>query len=224
MTIFKITLTSVFAFFSIQIIALIIFRVLVNNSYWALLPLELEAYTVVILTLPLAVTFVLYFSSGYDLMDKLRFLKFKPIRLSVALKWGFVTVFWWWLNYFISNVVSSSDESFMVDAKLYLEDVVSVIIIFFSVCIFAPLVEELFFRGWLFKKLILLNLEPTKVLIISALLFMCIHFQYNNFPTFLSLFCTGIFLGYIRLRTNNMSYSILAHSIFNFMSFIGLFL
>jgi len=223
MKILKFILASVFVLFVIQVLALIVFRVLVDHTSWALFLSKLEAHIVIIFTLPLASIFVFYISPGSHLIDKLHFVELKPIRLNVTLKWCFFTIFLWFINYFINNLFPMAEESFMIDSKLHVEDEISAVIILSSVCFVAPWVEELLFRGWLFKKLIFLNLNPNKVVLISALLFSSIHLQYNNLFTFLSVFSIGVFLGYVRLTTNNLSYSFLAHSTFNFISFMYLF-
>ena len=87
MKILKFILASVFVLFVIQVLALIIFRVLVNNVSWALLSSKLEAYIVMIFTFPLVSIFVFYTSPGSHLIDKLHFVELKPIRLYVTLKW-----------------------------------------------------------------------------------------------------------------------------------------
>ena len=76
----------------------------------------------------------------------------------------------------------------------------------------APVFEELFFRKFLFKKLLLKNGFLTGILV-SSLLFSIIHWEtpLNLIPAFLF----GLISAYIFYRTGNIIYSIILHFLYN---------
>jgi membrane protease YdiL (CAAX protease family) len=81
----------------------------------------------------------------------------------------------------------------------------------FSIVVLAPIIEELYFRGILFK-----YFEKTKskffILIVTSLIFTFIHFNIPSSPT---LFALGISLAYLKLITGSLFLPIIMHSLFN---------
>ncbi|MFS4418850.1 lysostaphin resistance A-like protein [Maribacter sp. 2307ULW6-5] len=85
----------------------------------------------------------------------------------------------------------------------------------FSSLLIAPLFEELFFRKFLFEKL----LERNKVIvsiIISSLCFSAIHFETPS--SLISTFIFGVIACIIYLRTRNIWYTIAMHFLNNLFS------
>ena len=87
----------------------------------------------------------------------------------------------------------------------------------FSSLFIAPLFEELFFRKFLFTKL----LEYNKVwlsVIISSLCFSAIHFEtpYNLLPTFIY----GVIACIIYMKTKNICYLIIIHFMYNLVAML----
>ena len=78
------------------------------------------------------------------------------------------------------------------------------------VLIFAPIIEELFFRGVIFQKLAITR-NSTQALIISALLFTVIHFRFD----IISLFVIGVTLAILYLKTKQMIVPIISHLVYN---------
>lgn len=79
------------------------------------------------------------------------------------------------------------------------------------VIVFAPLCEEIFFRGFGIKLLVNF-LSPHKALWISSLIFAIAH---QHFPTLLPLMVLGYWLGLIYIKTNNIWINVGIHSLFN---------
>ncbi|CAH1856889.1 CPBP family intramembrane glutamic endopeptidase [Convivina intestini] len=95
-------------------------------------------------------------------------------------------------------------------------------IILVTACIFgtfvAPIVEELIFRGFLMKG-ILVNLKPVYVIIISGLLFSSVHLSSN--PISFALYATmGMILAYVFAKTDKIEASITVHMINNAVALI----
>jgi membrane protease YdiL (CAAX protease family) len=75
----------------------------------------------------------------------------------------------------------------------------------------APLVEELFYRGFLLRGLER-RFGPTPALWISSIVFAAIHFQPLQFP---ALLIFGLLAGWLALRTGRLGPSWAAHVGFN---------
>ncbi|MBI2453259.1 CPBP family intramembrane metalloprotease [Candidatus Peregrinibacteria bacterium] len=95
-------------------------------------------------------------------------------------------------------------------------DAFAMIIAFFVIVIIAPIVEELFFRGFLLQTLVQ-YFHPFLGSFITALVFTSIHFQFQSFiPIFvLSLLLNGLFL-----HTKNIWPSITFHMLNNVLALI----
>lgn len=86
---------------------------------------------------------------------------------------------------------------------------------FFAVVLMAPLTEELFFRGVIFKGLSL-NYKPFTAVCLSALLFGVIHL---NPWQLIPAFCAGIFIGWVYFRTGNILLCIFIHALNNGLAY-----
>ena len=76
--------------------------------------------------------------------------------------------------------------------------------------IFAPILEEFFFRGVIFQKLALTK-GIVKAMLISAIAFALVHFRYDVIP----LFIFGILYVILYLKTKQLAVPILAHFFYN---------
>lgn len=87
-----------------------------------------------------------------------------------------------------------------------------------SVVIFAPLCEEVFFRGFLLR-FFYSRMSLTTSLWITSFLFALAH---QHVASFLPLLGLGYGLGWYYIRSNNIYVSIGIHSLFNFFNFLAL--
>lgn len=89
-------------------------------------------------------------------------------------------------------------------------------VLFVAVVVLAPLGEEYFFRGLLYR--FFKGVVPRIwALVLSALLFALLHF--NTF-SFLSLFLLGLLLGRAYERTGDLRVPVLMHAFFNLNNFV----
>jgi len=84
--------------------------------------------------------------------------------------------------------------------------------------IMAPLLEELFFRGYLFR-LLKQSYGALSAMVINGLIFGVIH---NNLFALLPLWVFGAALAWSYQRSGRIIYPILAHALFNGMSMYGI--
>lgn len=95
------------------------------------------------------------------------------------------------------------------------ETVSEMLWMFTSLCILAPVLEELLFRGIIMS--ILSPYGTFTMITLSAIGFAALHFSP---PALIVLFVVGIVLGFTRLWTNSIFPCMIFHSIFNFSSLL----
>ena len=92
---------------------------------------------------------------------------------------------------------------------------------FFSICILAPIVEELFFRGVVERILLKLKTSPWVGIIASAMLFTMIHeFPYQAIGAFIG----GVIYGWVYYKTKSIYLTFSMHAVNNIIAFIVFFL
>lgn len=120
------------------------------------------------------------------------------------------TSFVYFIITFLSFFPSLFDRlmPYILDITL-VEDVPLAYLIFVAV-IFAPIVEELFFRGYILNKWAD-KYGVKKSILLSSLVFMIIHIQSFFLPQLL----VGILCGILYVKYNNLVYAILFHALYN---------
>jgi len=95
------------------------------------------------------------------------------------------------------------------------EDIGTLVVpwIFIKTVLFAPVFEEIFYRGYLYQKLRLV-LKPKETILLQGLLFGIVHL---NPITYISHTLIGILFGFFRYRTNSLLPGILFHVMWNFL-------
>ena len=78
----------------------------------------------------------------------------------------------------------------------------------------APLGEETLFRGFFFEGLLHSRLGALGAILLSSLFWALIHVQYDAYGI-ATIFVTGLFLGYARLKTQSLYVPIFLHSLNN---------
>ena len=92
---------------------------------------------------------------------------------------------------------------------------------FFSICILAPIVEELFFRGVVERILLKLKTSPWVGIIASAMLFTMIHeFPYQAIGAFIG----GVIYGWVYYKTKSIYLTFSMHAVNNIIASIVFFL
>lgn len=86
-----------------------------------------------------------------------------------------------------------------------------------AVAVAAPLSEEVFFRGFLFRGLSGSRLGPWGAIVFSALVWALIHTQYELFYVGM-IFIGGLFIGYARWRTGSVLLAFVIHGVWNLVA------
>lgn len=87
---------------------------------------------------------------------------------------------------------------------------------FVSMVLLAPISEELFYRGIIYRKL-LVRYSPAISIVLSAIVFALGHLHPG---LYLSTFIIGIAFAWVYQRWNNLAYSIILHMLINLHPFI----
>lgn len=124
--------------------------------------------------------------------------------------------FWWAVN----SIFDIEPPDLMLNIMQTTEYIWLLVL---SICIVAPIFEELVFRGFIFARLQRSVLGKSGALILTSLIFTLIHSQYQGIELF-ALFTFAILLGLIRIKTNNIKYCILIHALNNTLSLMALYL
>jgi beta-phosphoglucomutase len=94
-------------------------------------------------------------------------------------------------------------------------------LLWLAIVVGAPLAEELFFRGFLFKGLLHSFLGGTGAVVVTAGVWASVHLQYDWYGMLL-IFLSGLLLGYARLKTNSLYPSCLMHALMNLLATVEL--
>jgi uncharacterized protein len=89
-----------------------------------------------------------------------------------------------------------------------------------AVVVFAPLFEETFFRGFLFRGLRDSALGATGTILLTSAGWALLHLQYD-FYGMAEIFVLGLVFGAVRLKTNSLYAPLLLHGLWNLAAFIA---
>src|SRR5579863_6296234 len=111
------------------------------------------------------------------------------------------------------------DPEFMSDVlkSARAEGALGILVIAF--CVVAPIAEELFARGFLYRGWSVSFLGPVGAIILSSIVWTGLHLQYDWY--FLGeVFSIGLLLGYLRYRSNSTWLTIILHGLNNLAAVI----
>ncbi len=120
------------------------------------------------------------------------------------------------LNYFLPNK-SESRLALKIKYLIFHSHYIVITLLFVYGAILAPITEELVFRGYIWKILEKKRLNKYLILLIISLFFALMHFELS---IFLQVFVLGIIFGFLRMRTNRLGPSIVAHIITNTLAIL----
>jgi membrane protease YdiL (CAAX protease family) len=157
-------------------------------------------------------------------IERFDFWVVRKINGKTCAKWLLVALVFWVIVSALGEYLNLPVEQFMLDIKAANSSFALLSLIVVNMCIVIPIMEELIFRGWLFSRIAQTKLGSIGALFITSLIFTIIHAQYEQSFTFVMIFTLGLLLAFIRYKSNNISYSILMHIVFNSLSLFALLL
>ena len=93
------------------------------------------------------------------------------------------------------------------------------LLVAFAAAVLAPIAEEVYFRGYVFRAY-LAQKGPAQAYLFSSLLFALVHL---NLPAFVPIFVVGLFLAYLYQRTGSILPGMIAHAFNNALAFTVLY-
>jgi membrane protease YdiL (CAAX protease family) len=103
---------------------------------------------------------------------------------------------------------------FMVDVLKSAEGEGALWLLVLAFCVAAPITEEFFARGFLYRGWSETALRPGGAILLSSLVWTALHLQYDWF--FLGeVFSIGLLLGYLRYRSNSIWLTVVLHGLNN---------
>ena len=149
------------------------------------------------------------------------YLNLVPVGLKTLLAWLGLTVIVLALYHLLSMVVKPQDVSHMY-LRLY-ETASHPALFWLAIVIVAPVFEELFFRGFMFRGLSGSRLGNWGAVVVTSLVWAVIHFQYDaKLVGF--IFALGLFLGAARIRQGSVLLTIVLHGAINLVAGIEILL
>ena len=154
----------------------------------------------------------------YNLNHKLIFGSLKKIDFKLPLGLAIIDyVFVWGINppilYSLSFIFPQYVENFL--NQKYATTIVGWAFFAISALLFAPVIEELIFRGIVLQKITVVK-NINRALFISAISFALIHFRFDIF----SLFIHAIIFAILYLKTKQLAYPILCHFFYNLIAVV----
>ena len=90
---------------------------------------------------------------------------------------------------------------------------------FLAAAVLAPIAEEIYFRGYVFRAYVAQK-GPLQAYLFSSVLFAVVHL---NWQAFVPIFVVGLFLGFLYQRTGSVLPGIIAHAFNNAVAFTVLY-
>ncbi len=90
-------------------------------------------------------------------------------------------------------------------------------VLWIALIVAAPLIEELFFRGFLIKGLAESPIGPAGAVVLTSAAWAVIHMQYDNYGI-ASIFVMGLVLGAARIKTGSTILTIFLHAVANLVA------
>lgn len=128
--------------------------------------------------------------------------------------------------YFVFSVEKVPDQTAVEFLKITMAYPLYFFLNLLSIIVFAPLIEELLFRGFL-QTYARKFFGPFGAIFVSSICFSLFHFAWSqglgNIPIVGSLLVLSFFLGFVYERQNSLWASISLHAIFNALSVLNLY-
>lgn len=90
-------------------------------------------------------------------------------------------------------------------------------LLWFAFVVAAPVTEEIFFRGFMFKGIVHSSLGPMGAIVLTSLAWALMHAQYDVYGIII-IFLGGLLLGYARLRSGSLYAPIAMHMLQNIVA------
>lgn len=184
---------------------------------------SIQPLIISIIMLPLLAVALDLFCNEKSFVEKLKYLGLKTISLKVSFLVISGTTVFKLIESLLVKILNIEFESSFTNLSIFFQNYTLSILLFVTVCVVIPIYEEMLFRGWLVTKLVELKISDSLIISLNASLFAILHTQYDHIFSYLILLALGSGVCWLRLKTGNLSYSIISHCIFNFIALLALY-
>jgi CAAX protease family protein len=139
----------------------------------------------------------------------------KPVSVSSLMGWLAILVAFIALTEVLSLILGKPIVPEFVRATY--DSARPVWLLWLALVIAAPLFEETFFRGFLFKGFASSVVGPAGAIALTSILWAAIHIQYDAY-TVGSIFVLGVLLGLARMRTGSLFVPLTMHAVANIVA------
>ncbi len=167
-------------------------------------------------TMPVSTALVLVIvklNRGPSLSD---YMAFRDVPWSRVLGWVGITVVFGTVASLVTAALDRPIPGFIISVY---EGAYFYPVLWIGLVACAPVYEEVFFRGFMFKGIAASRLRPVGAVVLTSLVWSGAHFQYELFELGM-LIVFGIVLGIARLRTRSVLPCIAMHTVFNLFAVI----
>lgn len=139
-----------------------------------------------------------------------------PMIIAFTLSVFFFSQFTFWLNKMLplpewaTQIENQTND--LIEMMITMQSVPEFLFALFVAAVIPALGEELLFRGILQRRLIEMGRNPHLAIVITAIVFSFIHFQFEGF---LPRMVLGLMLGYLYYWTKNLWAAIFSHFLIN---------
>ena len=158
-----------------------------------------------------------------SLSSQLAFLTIKSINIKTLSKVLGAGIVFLLLQHAVIQIFEINTPQFLLDVKALTHSTFDLLLIVLSICVVAPIVEEIIFRGLGYSRLVKSAVGSIGAVLITSLVFTVIHIQYD-LEVLMILFCFALLLAAVRYKTNNIVYCIALHALNNITATAQLYL
>lgn len=164
-------------------------------------------------------------SATYHSLEKglpLDFLAIKPVNGKILFLSMFIALALSMTEGLLLDFIGMSGLESSTSIKESVEHWGHLVLLVISIGILGPVLEEVIFRGVIYRRLEKSRVGVKGAIIITSVVFTFIHLQYS-WQVLLVLLPGSFVLGYVRYKTGNLNYCIVIHCLGNILALTSIF-
>jgi membrane protease YdiL (CAAX protease family) len=160
------------------------------------------------------------------LLSAIKLKRGSSIKRYLGLRWFDLRALGYWFLIIFACLLAYDGLAFLLGISIIPDFSIAIYesaegswILWLAIVLAAPLLEEMFFRGFLFSGLMASSLGPAGAIVTTSLLWAIIHVQYDYF-WMLSILIIGLALGVVRYRTGSIVLTFVLHAAINLAAMV----
>ncbi|GGY87164.1 hypothetical protein GCM10011613_35450 [Cellvibrio zantedeschiae] len=153
---------------------------------------------------------IIFFAAKFPGQSAAKTLAITKVPKNILRRWILYFAGYWLFSVAFLHFIHETDSSFTQSLRGSKHFGLAI-----TIAVIAPIIEELIFRGYLYKAWRFTRLGFVGALILISALFTVIHAGQYQWPTLLVIFCFSVLLGTAREKTGSVLVPILLHAINN---------